>query len=390
MRGVIQITRGASHAPRRSLLWIWPGLGVRLVHSHQRDHKRRQKLSALKRRIRVGCRLFLLLVLGVPTVAQQSRETIPFPVLQGAPSLLQTLTSSLGQPWRIAEPPINNTDASFLNLAACAHSLADSPDRRWAAEWALGKKLAADLERHATLISDRFTTDYLNRLEQAIVLHAHLQGCFVVKLVNDVETNAYSLPGGFLYVNSGLILNAENEAELVAALAHETGHITARHLTKIEAQRRVWGRLSLAGGPAGWALRWRLGRLFTLKLLRNAEFEADRLAVGYQSASGYDPSELAHLLQDVLQQEGKPTSFFARLFDEHPSTDARIKRVRQAIGCHRRSQTYEMDTTQFHDVKGRVADLTRVDNSDLLPDKEGLVAGPGGLRQHPGGCQSCQ
>jgi predicted Zn-dependent protease len=339
--------------------------------------------------------LFVFFVLGVPALAQQSRETIAFPVLQGAPSLQQTLTNqraanSLEQPWRIAPPPINNMDPSFPNPAACTNSPADSPDRQGSAEWALGKKLAADLERHATLISDRFTTDYLNRLEQAIVLHSHLQGCFVVKLVNNVETNAYSLPGGFLYVNSGLILNAENEAELVAALAHETGHITARHFTKIEAQRRVWRRLSLAGGPAGWALRWRLGRLFTLKLLRNAEFEADRLAAGYQSASGYDPSELTHLLQDVSQQEGKPASFFARLFDEHPSTDARIKRVRQAIGCHRRSQTYAVDTSQFHDVKGRVADLMRVDNLDLLRDKERLVAGPSGLRQHPGSCQSCQ
>ena len=374
MRSVIQITRGASHTPRRWFLWICLGLSAHLVQSHRRDHKRRQKLSALKQRTPVGCCLFLLLVLGVPTVAQQSEGTIPFPVLQGAPSLQQTLTNqlianSVGRPWRIAPPPSNNTDPSFPNPAACTHSPADPPDRRWAAEWALGKKLAADLERHATLISDRFTTDYLNRLEQAIVLHSHLQGCFVVKLVNNVETNAYSLPGGSLYVNSGLILNAENEAELVAALAHETGHITARHFTKIEAQRRVWGRLSLAGGPAGWALRWRLGRLFTLKLLRSAEFEADRLAVGYQSASGYDPSELAHLLQHVYQQEGKPASFFARLFDEHPSTDARIKRVKQAIGRHRRSQTYVVDTSQFQDVKGRVADLMTVDNPDLLPDK---------------------
>jgi predicted Zn-dependent protease len=218
------------------------------------------------------------------------------------------------------------------------------------AEWISGRKLAADVERHLDLISDPYMGEYLNRLEQVIVLNSQLRGCFAVKLVNDVEANAYSFPGGFLYVTTGMILNAENEAELIAALAHESGHVAARHFTKIKARRR-----------------WRFGPLFTLKLSRNAEFEADRLAVKYEAASGYDPIELAHLLQSTLQEEGKPASFLSRLFDTHPSTDRRIMRVTQATGRLPSHADYTVDTSEFHEVKRQVADLMEVTNPDLLP-----------------------
>jgi predicted Zn-dependent protease len=226
------------------------------------------------------------------------------------------------------------------------------------------------------LITEPAITEYLNHLEQAIVRDSHLRGCFVVKLVIDGETNAYSLPGGFLYVTTGLILNSDNEAELLGALAHETGHVTARHQTKIEARRQIWRRLSVAAGPAGYVLRWPLGPLFTQKLSRNAEFEADRLALKYQSASGYDPIEIAHLLQDAFAQEGEPTSFLTRLFDAHPSTDSRIKQVTQATGRYPQSETgYVVDTSEFHEVKRHVADVLGVTNPDSHPKRKASGGG---------------
>ena len=231
-----------------------------------------------------------------------------------------------------------------------------------------GKKLDAELEQHLTLIKDPYITSYLNRLQQNIVRNSGLHGCFVVKVVKDVEVNAYSLPGGFLYVTSGLILTATNEAELVGALAHETGHVSARHLTKIVKQKRRWHYLSLLGGPPGYLLGRKIGPLFTLKALRDAEFEADRLALQYQYASGYDPLEFARLLEEEFSQEGKPPSFFARLFDEHPSTQARIARVKQAAELSVSRQEYVVDTSEFHDVKSRIAVLMGIANHELLPD----------------------
>jgi len=231
-----------------------------------------------------------------------------------------------------------------------------------------GKKLAADLEQHVTLINDTYITSYLNHLEQNIVRNSGLHGCFVVKVVKDVEVNAYSLPGGFLYVTSGLILTATNEAELVGALAHETGHVSARHLTKIVKQKRRWHYLSLLGGPPGYLLGRKIGPLFTLKALRDAEFEADRLALQYQHDSGYDPLEFARLLEEEFSQEGKPPSFFARLFDEHPSTQARIARVKQAVQLSVSGEDHVVDTSEFHDVKSRIAVLMGIANHESLPN----------------------
>jgi hypothetical protein len=329
----------------------------------RRSVNKLKEASALKKRILPGCWLSVLLVVGGFAPGQQSTEAVPGLGLPSAARLQQGFDTqllarrSLAQPARTTLPPVHGTGPGSPKTDACAKRAADPADRQWQAEWTSGKKLADDLERHITLISDPNITEYLNRLEQAIVLNSHLRGCFVVKLVNDVEANAYSFPGGFLYVTSGMILTADNEAELIAALAHETGHVTARHFTKLEAKRR-----------------WRLGQLVTLKLLRNAEFEADRLALKYEAASGYDPIELARLLENAFQEEGEPSSFFARLFDAHPSTDKRIKRARQATNRLVPQTDYVVDTSEFHEVKGQVADVTGVTNPELPPHEERLTA----------------
>lgn len=307
----------------------------------------------------------MLFFLGVFAEGQQSTEAVPGFGPSGAPSLQQAFDDQRLAAYSPAQlsalPPIHSMDPGFPSPDACANR-ADPADRQSQAEWSSGKKLAADLEGHVALISDPNIVEYLNRLQQTIVLNSHLRGCFVVKVVNDVEVNAYSFPGGFLYVTTALILNAENEAQLIAAIAHETGHVTARHFTKIVARQRTWKLLSVAGGPVGYALGRRLGPLFIFKLSRDAEFEADRLALKYLAASGYDPIELARFLQNAFQQEGKPASFFARLFDTHPSTDTRVRRVTQVTGRLLATTDYIVDTSEFHEVKRQVADVMRVTN----------------------------
>ena len=359
------------------MLWLrilcW--LSVQATFSHE-NGRRPKEASTLNRRILAGGWLSVLFALSAFAPGQPPTATMRRPGLPSTSNVQQAIDNqtlapySRVQPWGTSLPSIHGTDPSSPNPDACSNRAADRSDRQLQAEWISGKKLAADIERHVALISDPYLTEYLNRLEQAIVLKSHLRGCFVVKLVNDVDANAYSFPGGFLYMTTGMILEAENEADLIAALAHETGHVAARHFTKIETRRRIWSRFSWVGGPPGYALGWSLGGLSALKQSRNAEFEADRLALDYLAASGYDPVELARLLQDLLQQEGRPASFFSRLLDTHPSTDSRIKRVTRALG-HLQSQTqYVVDTSEFHEVKRQVADLLGVKNPDLLDHEE--------------------
>jgi beta-barrel assembly-enhancing protease len=230
--------------------------------------------------------------------------------------------------------------------------------RRQGEEWALGHELAVDVEQHISMIADPTITRYLNGLEQKIVRKSGLGGCFVVKLIDDPEPNAYSLPGGFLYLTTGLMRSAESEGELAAALAHETGHVTARHFSNIDSRRRMWGRLALGGGPVGYAFRRYIGPLLTLKLLRDAEFEADQLGLQYYVASGYDPDEFIELLQVVFQGDDKPGLFFERLYDTHPLTRSRTKRLEKASRRFLMPQMgYIVNTSEFLQVKIRLATI---------------------------------
>jgi predicted Zn-dependent protease len=232
-------------------------------------------------------------------------------------------------------------------------------------EWTTGNQLAEKVEQDATLIEDPGLTAYVNSLERTIMRHSDLHGCFIVKILDDPEANAFSLPGGFLYVTSGLLLIVDSEGELTAALAHESGHVTAHHFARIGQKRRLWGRVVLAGGPAGYLVRRLVGPLLTRKLIRNSEFEADRLSLQYQSASGYDPSELIRLLHNVFQDQGKPPSFLERLFDTHPLTSTRIRRLDKAK--HRlpqRNINQPVDTRRFQQAKERLAALLKL----AIPD----------------------
>jgi beta-barrel assembly-enhancing protease len=228
--------------------------------------------------------------------------------------------------------------------------------REQRAEYALGSKLAANVERHVELITDDLIVRYLNLLEQKIARSSGLAGCFVVKVLRDPEVNAYSLPGGFIYVTAGLIDLVEDEGELIAILAHETAHVTARHLTRIDSQARIWGRLALVGGPPGYVLRCYLGPLLTLKLLRNKEFEADRLGLQYEIASGYNPVEFWRILQLAFPEGEENESFLERLYDTHPSTNTRIERLQKATSLQLTPQTtYITYTSEFWQMKMRFA-----------------------------------
>lgn len=362
-----QVRPGAPHTEPGPSTWI-----LRRAHIVRLPNQVACRLIARKR-IGIACGRILTalyLIFLMPSVVTLA-QSVPASTMNRSPLFASNSDSaSVGIHPRsaLAKNGPSGSDKSPPRCQASESSAMianDRANRQWEGEWAAGTKLAAKVEREATIIEDPVLTEYLNRLEQAIVRHSDLRGCFVVKLLHDVEANAFSLPGGFLYVTSGLILVADSEGELTAALGHETGHVAARHFARIEHQRRIWGRLVLAGGPAGYLVRHFFGSLLTRKLIRNSEFEADRLSLKYQIASGYDPGEFSRLLKNVFQEEGKPASFVERLFDTHPLTTTRIKRLAKLQGCLSPAATdYTVDTSDFHLAKERVALLLDLANPD--------------------------
>ena len=226
------------------------------------------------------------------------------------------------------------------------------------AESALGRKLAASVEQNAVMLSDELIVRYVNRIEANIVDSSGLPGCFVVKIMVDPEANAYSLPGGFVYLTTGLIDASESEAQLGAALAHETAHITARHLIRFETERRIYGRLALFSSPVGYILRRYLGPLFMFGLVRRQEYEADQLGMRYYIAAGYDSLEFFSLLQKLVPEDEETETFFDRLTDTHPTTKARLKRLSSIAQNSAAPQaSYLVNTSEFQEVKTRFAIL---------------------------------
>ncbi|MGH9840419.1 MAG: M48 family metalloprotease, partial [Blastocatellia bacterium] len=166
-------------------------------------------------------------------------------------------------------------------------------------EIALGRQMAAEVDRQSPLVTDPAVVEFVNRLAQNIVLHSDARIPFTIKVIDSEDVNAFALPGGFLYVNRGLLEAAENEAEVAGVLAHEIAHITARHgieqASKAEFLNYASIPLIFLGGLGGYLIRQAAGLavpLTFLKFSRGAEKEADRLGAQYMWASGYDPNAL--------------------------------------------------------------------------------------------------
>ena len=225
------------------------------------------------------------------------------------------------------------TDATVKAAQPCiclaqTDTLARSDSPQQDAEHIAGCRLANLVMHESVVANKRPVSDYINSLERSVVTASHLNGCFLVTVILDDSINAYSLPGGFIYVTSGLILAIKSEGQLVAALAHETAHITARHYSRFRVTQAAGRRLALLGGPAGMVLRLSIGPFISMMRLRRFEFEADRIGFAYYKACGYDAVEFSNLLQTAFQDEETDGGWLARLHDTHPLTHVRMKRLR--------------------------------------------------------------
>ena len=234
-------------------------------------------------------------------------------------------------------------------------------------EIALGKQLAQEVERSSKLIDDPVVTEYVNRVGQNLVRNSDAKVPFTIKVIDSDEVNAFALPGGFFYVNSGLILRAEEESELAGVMAHEISHVCARHgtknATKGEAMQLAMIPLMLLG-PGGWAGYgiYEAASLAIpvtyLKFSRDAEREADYLGVEYMYKAGYDPNSYVTFFERIQADEKRRPGTIPKVFSTHPPTPDRIEATQKEIArILPAKQEYIVTTSEFDSVKSRLRNI---------------------------------
>lgn len=242
-------------------------------------------------------------------------------------------------------------------------------------EIALGKGMAQEVERQAKVIEDPQIAEYVNRLGQNLVRNSDAKVPFTIKVLDTDDVNAFALPGGFFFVNSGLILQTNGEAELAGVMAHEIAHVAARHGTRQASRGELaeYGTLPLifAGGWTGYAIYQAAGVAIPIGFLRFSrgfESEADMLGLQYLYKSGYDPLAFVDFFEKIETMEKKKPGTLDKVFSTHPMTEDRIKAAQENIQSLAARPEYVLDTSEFQDVKSRLAMLQNKRKPDANPD----------------------
>jgi predicted Zn-dependent protease len=241
-------------------------------------------------------------------------------------------------------------------------------------EIALGKQMAQEVERQARIVNDPIIAEYVNRIGQNLVRNSDAKVPFTIKVIDAEEINAFALPGGFFFVNTGILLNADNEAEMAGVMAHEIGHVAARHGTRQATKGQLvnYGTIPLIflGGWAGYAIRQGAGLAIPMGFLtfsRAMESEADLLGLEYMYKAGYDPTCFVDFFEKIQSLEKRKPGTMSKVFSSHPPTDDRIKMAQQRIQEFLKAKPeYVVSTSEFNDVKTRVMAMhnqRKVDNS---------------------------
>jgi predicted Zn-dependent protease len=229
----------------------------------------------------------------------------------------------------------------------------------------MGRTYAQQMETAAKLITDPVITEYVNRVGQNLVRNSDAQVPFTIKVIDTDDINAFALPGGFFYVDSGLILAADNEAELAGVMSHEIAHVAACHVARENTRGQLMNLASIplifVGGGIGFAARNLMGLAVPMGFLqfsRGFEAEADFLGIEYMYKAGYDPQALTSFFEKVKALEKHRPGTIAKAFDTHPQTPDRIQKTQQEINTLLPPEAeYKVDTSEFVDVRARLFEL---------------------------------
>lgn len=250
-----------------------------------------------------------------------------------------------------------------------------------AQEIALGKQLALEIGKQARLVDDPIVSEYINRLGQNLARNSDVAFPVSFSLIESDEINAFTLPGGFIFVNTGLLKLSGNEAELASAMAHELGHAAARHATRQVSRNQILNVASLplavAGGWSGIAARQAANAITPMaffKFSREFETEADLLGLQYLWKTGYDPAASIDLFESVESTERRQPGSVSKLFLSHPLTADRIEKTQKNIDelLPTRSE-YIVNTSEYEAIRSRVNGLTAA----ISPGRKPAAGGAG-------------
>ena len=255
-------------------------------------------------------------------------------------------------------------------------------------EIALGKQMAQEVERQAKIVDDPIIAEYVNRIGQNLVRNSDAKVPFTIKVIDSEEINAFALPGGFFFVNTGILINADNEAEMAGVMAHEIAHVAARHGTRQASRAELvnYGTIPLIflGGWAGYAIRQGAGLAIPMGFLqfsRGFESEADMLGLEYMYKAGYDPTCFVDFFEKIQSQEKRKPGTMSKVFSTHPPTEDRIKAAQKNIQeLLKAKPEYVVSTSEFNDVKARV--LAMHNRRNIANAKD---SGRPTLRRNPNG-----
>jgi predicted Zn-dependent protease len=230
-------------------------------------------------------------------------------------------------------------------------------------EISMGREMATEVEKESKMIDDPAINEYVNRVAQNIVRNSDARVPFTVKVIDSDEINAFALPGGFFFVNSGLLLAADDEAELAGVMAHEIAHVAARHGTEQASRGQLFQYASIplifVGGGVAYGISQAANVLVPLSFLkfsRGMEEEADYLGVEYMYKTGYDPNAMVRFFEKLQAKEKAKPGTVSKLFATHPATGDRIQKVEATIAMVLPpADSYVETTSEFVVVKARLA-----------------------------------
>ena len=258
-------------------------------------------------------------------------------------------------------------------------------------ELALGRQLAMEVEQSTKMVEDPLVTEYINRVGQNLVLHSDAKIPFTIKVIDSDEVNAFALPGGYFFVNKGLILAADNESELAGVMAHEIAHVAARHAMENQGKLQAinYGLIAtiIFGGGVASAIAQNAGGfgqlLSFLKFSRNAETEADTLGVQYLYAAGYDPNGMATMFEKLNEKNKKKPGTWAKIFSTHPQSIDRRDASISLVARFPEKEEYVISSSEFNRVKSHLLRTTNAKAGIISDSNDGDPGRPTLKRRQP-------